>query len=43
MTAWADRFGHSIVLRRDFIGLVVGWTGGLVPVLFISALARYVG
>jgi hypothetical protein len=31
------------VSRRDFIGLVAGWSGGLVLVLFISALARYVG
>src|SRR5262249_33637552 len=29
--------------RRNFIGLVAGWSGGLVPVLFISALAAHVG
>jgi hypothetical protein len=29
--------------RRDFIGLVAGWSGGLVLVLFIPALGRYAG
>jgi hypothetical protein len=28
--------------RADVIAVVVGWSGGLILVLFISALARYV-
>jgi hypothetical protein len=28
--------------RADFIAVVAGWSGGLVLVLFISVLARYV-
>ena len=39
-TRWARRADMS---RSEFIGLVAGWSGGLVLVLFISALARYVG
>jgi hypothetical protein len=29
--------------RADFIGIVAGWSGGLVLILFISIFARYAG
>jgi hypothetical protein len=29
--------------RADFMGLVAGWSGGVVLVLFISIFVRYVG
>jgi hypothetical protein len=29
--------------RADFIGIVMGWSGGLVLILFISIFARYAG
>ena len=39
----ARRARRADMSRADFIGLVAGWSGGIVLVLFISALARYVG
>ncbi len=39
----ASRARHADMSRKDFIGLVTGWIGGLVLVLFMSVLARYVG
>jgi hypothetical protein len=37
----ARRAPHVHMSRAEFIGLVAGWSGGLVVVLFISALARH--
>ena len=39
----ARRARRADMSRAGFIELVAGWSGGLVLVLFISALARYVG
>jgi hypothetical protein len=42
-TGKTRRARRADMSRRDFMGLVAGWSGGLVLVLFISALARYAG
>ena len=42
-TGKTRRARRTDMSKRDFMGLVAGWSGGLVLVLFISALVRYVG
>jgi hypothetical protein len=40
-TARTRRAQRAFVSPAEFIALVAGWVGGLVLLLFISALARY--
>jgi hypothetical protein len=39
-TAKTWQAGRAVMSPGEFIGIVVGWSGGLVLLLFISALAR---
>jgi hypothetical protein len=41
-TGKTRRARRADMSRADVIAVVVGWSGGLILVLFISALARYV-
>jgi hypothetical protein len=40
-TARTRRAQRAFVSPAQFIALVAGWVGGLVLLLFVSALARY--
>ena len=42
-TGKTRRVRRVAMSRADFIGLVAGWSGGLVLILFISIFARYAG
>jgi len=41
-TAKTRRAGRAFMSPPEFTGLVAGWVGGLILLLFICALARYV-
>jgi hypothetical protein len=41
-TGKTRRARRADMSRADFIAVVAGWSSGLVLVLFISAMARYV-
>jgi hypothetical protein len=40
-TARTRQAQRAVMSRAEFMALVAGWSGGLVLLLFISALARY--
>jgi len=37
------RAGQADMCRKDFIGLVAGWTSALVLILALSAFIRFIG